>query len=152
MYNELAITADEGDLLVQSGASWTVGREANTTYGEEHAGVQAFPNLAAEGSDPGQIFPPATNYTLNPFLAPSQPAPGPLLPGVKGLALGPPGSADKKIMSYNFRVCLTNNASNMVPLPMPAGYSPAKFELLRRCVISEAIPVILIDISQSLSH
>ena len=44
----------------------------------------------------------------------------------------PPGRGDKKIMSYNFRVCLTNNASNMVPLPKPEGYNPADFELLAR--------------------
>ena len=33
----------EGDLLRLSGASWTLGREPNATYGEPHAGVQAWP-------------------------------------------------------------------------------------------------------------
>ena len=56
-----------------------------------------------------------------------------LLPLVNGVGLGgEAGSADNKIMSYNFRVCLTNNASNMVPLPKPNGYNPADFELLAR--------------------
>ena len=119
----------EGDLLRLSGASWTLGREPNTTYGEPHAGVQAWPTLP--GSDAGQVFPPQTNWSVNPFVSGGQVA-GPLLPGVKGLTLAPPGSGDEKIMSYNFRVCLTNNASNMVPLPKPAGYSPSQFELLRR--------------------
>ena len=58
----------EGDVLRQSGASWTVGREANTTYNEPHAGVQPWP---FPGSDAGQIFPPAINYTVDPFLHPS---------------------------------------------------------------------------------
>eukprot|EP01052_Picozoa_sp_SAG31_P011471 SAG31_NODE_650_length_13187_cov_3.011843_5_plen_537_part_00 len=91
--------------------------------------MQAWPKLP--GSDAGQVFPPDLNYAVNPFVSGGE-TPGPLLPGVKGLTLAPPGSGDKKIMAYNFRVCLTNNASNMVPLPKPAGYNPSQFELLKR--------------------
>jgi hypothetical protein len=125
---KVAIDASyEGDLLRLSGASYTVGREANTTYNEPHAGILPWP---FPGSDPGQIFPPAENYTVNPFADSSNST---LLPLVNGVGFGgAPHTADKKIMSYNFRVCLTNNVTNMVPLPKPAGYDPADFELLAR--------------------
>ena len=94
--------------------------------------MQAWP---FPGSDAGQIFPPFANYTVNPYLHGG--SSGPLLPGVNGVGLAPAGSADQKIMSYNFRVCLTNNASNRLPLPKPAGYTPAQFELLARYLAIE---------------
>jgi hypothetical protein len=114
----------EGDLLRLSGASWTLGRESKAAYGEPHAGVQAWP---FPGSDPGQIFPPALNYTIDPFGAN-----GKLLPFVNGRGLDIAGSGDRKIMAYNFRVCLTNNASNRVPLPQPPHYNETQYELLAR--------------------
>lgn len=120
----------EGDLLRLSGASWTVGREANTTYNERHAGVQAWP---FPGSDPGQIFPPNENYTVNPYVRGSTK----LLPGVNGIGLAQAGSADQKIMSYNFRVCLTDNVTNRVPINSPPGYTRAQFELLARYLAIE---------------
>ena len=120
----------EGDLLRLSGASWTVGREANSTYDEQHAGVQAWP---FPGSDSGQIFPPAENYTVDPYVRGSTT----LLPGVNGIGLAPAGSADEKIMSYNFRVCLTDNVTNLVPIEKPSGYTPAQFELLARYLAIE---------------
>ena len=54
---------------------------------------------------------------------------------MSSLGLAPPGSGDDKIMAYNFRICLTNNASNKVPLPKPAGYDPRQFELLKRYLL-----------------
>ena len=35
-------------------------------------------------------------------------------------------------MSYCFRMCLTNNASNAIPITPPPDYNVAKLELLRR--------------------
>jgi len=123
----------EGDLLRLSGASWTVGRESKAQYGEQHAGVQAWP---FPGCDAGQIFPPAQNYTIDPF---SDSANKTLVNFVNGVGLAVAGSADSKIMSYNFRVCLTNTPSNMVPLPKPANYDEKDFELLRRYLAVDAI-------------
>lgn len=42
------------------------------------------------------------------------------------------GGGDKKVQSYNFRLCVTRNTSNMLPFPKPVGYNPATWELLRR--------------------
>lgn len=120
----------EGDLMRLAGVSYALGREANTTYNELHAGVQGWP---FPGADAGQIFPPAINYTVDPWKAGGAGhREEDLLPLVNAVGLAPAGSADNKIMSYNFRVCLTNNKSNMVPLPKPSTYSPQQFELLAR--------------------
>ncbi len=43
-----------------------------------------------------------------------------------------PGAGDHKIMNYNYRVNLTDDPDNMVPIPKPENYDPAHFELLRR--------------------
>ena len=43
-----------------------------------------------------------------------------------------PGGADTLVQSYNFRLCVTRNATNALPFVRPAGYDPARWELLRR--------------------
>ncbi len=42
------------------------------------------------------------------------------------------GGADDNIPSYNFRLCVTQNASNRVAFPKPDNYQAADFELVRR--------------------
>jgi hypothetical protein len=105
----------EGDLMDRAGVSWTVGREANATYGETINGVQL------RG---------AHQFTLpvNPYRSP-----GVLLPGVNPGPVAPNGTADDRIQAYNFRMCLTR-AADRVPFPQPAGYDPADYELLLRYV------------------
>ena len=85
--------------------------------------------------DPGQQFPASTvgsfaNYTVNPLAAD-----GTLLPWIQLDARKDPvvtGSADGKVMSYNFRLCITKVAENRVPFERPRGYDPAEFEVLTR--------------------
>ena len=36
------------------------------------------------------------------------------------------------MQAYQFRLCLTDVPENRVPFPKPAGYDPARYELLRR--------------------
>jgi hypothetical protein len=43
-----------------------------------------------------------------------------------------PGQADKKVQSYNFRLCVTQNTSNQVKFVKPAGYDASYWELARR--------------------
>ena len=44
----------------------------------------------------------------------------------------PVGAADKRVQAYNFRLCMTQHATNRVPFPKPRGYYPARYELLAR--------------------
>jgi hypothetical protein len=41
---------------------------------------------------------------------------------------------DDELMVYSFRIPMTKNAANKVPVPAPSNYDPARFELIRRYV------------------
>ena len=59
-----------------------------------------------------------------------------VLPMVWGGGLVAEGQADAKVMSYNYRLCLTNattaSGGKRFELSKPTGYDPTQFELLRR--------------------
>lgn len=119
----------EGALMKLAGASYTWGREANTTYGESTAGRLPTRGEAPEwpfGDRSAQLphgispWTDATNTTL--------------IAGVWGGAIAPVGGEDDRVGGYDWRLTLTDVPSNRVPLPAPAKYDPAKFELLRRAI------------------
>ncbi|MES2276367.1 MAG: FAD-dependent oxidoreductase [Bacteroidota bacterium] len=108
----------EGDLMAMAGVSYTTGREANAVYNETVNGVQLkdkhqFP----EGIDPYKI--------------PGKPESG-LLWGISPGTMAETGSGDKKIQSYNFRICLTNDPANRIAITRPANYDSTHYELLLR--------------------
>ena len=39
----------------------------------------------------------------------------------------PVGEGDGKVMGYGYRLCLTNDPANRVPIEKPEGYDPARF-------------------------
>ncbi len=105
----------EADLMAQAGVSYTYGREGQKDYGESLAGVLAHTRNH--------------NFAVD---IPARDADGKLLPEVSAEPRGEPGSGDKRIQAYNFRVIATKVAANRVPWPKPANYDPARFELLAR--------------------
>lgn len=120
-----------GDLMAAAGVSYKVGREGRNEYGESYAGKQ-FPDGAAllgVGVDGSEAFIEGqpTIFEVNPW-----DDEGNLLPFVNTDDLGDPEAGDHKIMNYNFRVTLTNDPENMVPIPEPENYDPTQWELLRR--------------------
>ena len=94
----------EGDLMAAAGASYTVGREASSTYGEGQAGVGASSTIftAPSGIDPG--FPVA--------------------------APGPPGTGDNRIQYSNYRLCFSTTPGNRIPFTAPSGYNPATYDIV----------------------
>ena len=42
------------------------------------------------------------------------------------------GAADKAVQAYNFRLGLTQDPSNSLPIPAPERYDSAEWQLLRR--------------------
>lgn len=114
----------EGDLMARAGVSYTLGRESNAQYDENGNGVR--------GPEHG---PPNGRFTvkIDPFVKLGDPASG-LLPLIIGEVPAPLGSADKRIQSYNFRLCLTDDPANRVPLEPPANYDAAHWELLGRYI------------------
>ena len=108
----------EGDLMARAGISYTVGREANSQYGETINGVQLMQ---------GHQFPDG----IDPYIIPGDTASG-LLPGINPEPLQPNGSGDKKVQAYNFRMCLCQEDTNKIPLEQPDNYDPITYELLAR--------------------
>ena len=113
----------EGDLMAMAGVSYTIGREAVGQYGESLSGVRS-PNTG------GHQF---GTLNVNPYLVTNNPAAG-LLPLVQTAAPGTAGTADQRVQAYNFRMCLTQNATNKVSITAPTNYDPSQYEVLGRYV------------------
>jgi hypothetical protein len=105
----------EGDLMAQAGISYTYGREGVKDYGESLAGVRGHTRSHQFAVD-----------------IPARDADGKLLPEISAEPKGEPGSGDKRIQAYNFRVIGTNVPENRIPWEKPAGYDPKRYELLAR--------------------
>lgn len=119
----------EGDLMAAAGVSYVVGREENAQYGENWNGVY----LAAYREQSGyHQFPD----NIDPYKIPGQPRSG-LLWGIDKGVLRSRGSGDKKVQAYNFRICLTDSAENMIPITKPDDYDAAKYELLARLFVAQ---------------
>jgi FAD dependent oxidoreductase len=108
----------EGDLLAKAGVSYTVGREANSQYGETFNGIQLL--------DKHQ-FPDG----IDPYKIPGKPESG-LLWGISDVELLPNGTTDKSVQAYNFRLCLTTDINNKIEITKPTDYDSSRYELLLR--------------------
>ena len=114
---EFIDTTYEGDLMALAGVTFTVGREGTSVYSETLAGIQT----------------PGGGYTYDPYIVPGNAASG-LLPFVQAGSAGTQGQGDNKVQVYNFRLCLTQNVTNQIPITAPANYSEATYELFRRYI------------------
>ena len=110
----------EGDLMAAAGVSYTVGREANSVYGETISGVERA--LAKEHQ---------FNKGVSAYVKPGDPSSG-LLPFVAPDTDAPDGAGDRRVQAYCFRMCLTDDPSNRIPFKKPDGYNPLDYELLLR--------------------
>ncbi|MEY3031645.1 MAG: Xanthan lyase precursor [Planctomycetota bacterium] len=114
----------EGDLMAAAGVSYTIGREANSVYGETLNGVQI------ERARSHQFTNDISGYKV-----PGDPTSG-LLPRVHAGSPGMQGAGDHRVQAYNFRMCLTRVPENRVPFPRPEGYDPDQYELLLRDLLA----------------
>jgi hypothetical protein len=111
----------EGDLMAAAGVSYTVGREANSVYGETWNGVQKGVYHH------GHYF----KTPVSPYRIQGDPTSG-LLPRISSEIPGENGTGDNKIQAYCFRLCLTQHPENRVPITRPEGYDSTQYELLVR--------------------
>lgn len=111
----------EGDLMAAAGVSYRVGREGNAAYNETWNGIQRG------------VFHHDHHFKalVNPYVIPNDPTSG-LLPRISPYAPRVNGYGDKAIQAYTFRLCLTKNPQNKVPIEAPEGYDPWQYELLIR--------------------
>lgn len=112
----------EGDLMAMAGVSYAVGRENNSDYDETWNGSQ--PNHFHYHQ-----FPEGAN--VDPYVVKGQPSSG-LLPIIDPTGPGEEGKGDKRIQVYCFRMCLTNDPKNRLPIEKPEGYDEKDHELLLR--------------------
>lgn len=110
----------EGDLLAAAGVSYTVGREANSKYGETLNGVQT--KMAKHHNFVDRV---------DPYRVKGDPSSG-LLPFIDENGPGKEGGGDHKVQGYCFRMCLTDHPDNRIPFKKPSGYNEMWFELLLR--------------------
>jgi hypothetical protein len=110
----------EGDLMAAAGVSFTVGREANSKYGETLNGVQTGHARSHQFEKP-----------VDPYVVPGDPSSG-LLPRIHGDPPGEEFSGDHRVQAYCFRTCMTDHPDNLVPWPKPEGYDPLQYELALR--------------------
>jgi len=111
----------EGDLMALAKVSYTIGREANQTYGEQWNGVQTG------------VFQHRHHFIaqISPYKREGDPGSG-LVFGVSAEDPGQYGAADQKLQAYCFRMCLTNDARNRKAFAKPVGYDPQHYILLQR--------------------
>jgi hypothetical protein len=108
----------EGDLLRLSNISYAIGRESSLEFNESFAGVNGgkpWNSSILIGVSP---FIDSSNSTLIETVIPQ--------PNLE------PNDGDKIVQAYNYRLILTNNASNRLPLLPPSNYTPSSLEFLRR--------------------
>ena len=107
-----AILSQVGHSLRQAGVSYRVGREDNSEYGETWNGSELL--------DLHQ-FPDG----IDPFVEPGNPESG-LLWGISDAKEKDKGTGDNRVQAYNYRICLTDQPDNMIPIGKPERYDPEK--------------------------
>ncbi|SKA96656.1 FAD dependent oxidoreductase [Prosthecobacter debontii] len=111
----------EGDLMAFSGVSYTWGREGNAKYGETVGGV-INPTLE-------QQF----QVKVDPYKVPGDPASGTIV-GVQNEEVGIHGTGDKSCMGFCFRLPLTKDPENKIPILAPERYQASDYEIYRRFI------------------
>ena len=118
-----------GDLMAAAGVSHTVGREPESQYGEDMAGVRrgdTKPRVHYTQRDKDHFI-----KEVDPYVKPGDPGSG-LLPYVFRIDGLTNGQGDRKIQAYNYRVCLTTDPALRIPIGKPDGYREIDHELLLR--------------------
>jgi hypothetical protein len=132
----------EGDLMAAAGVSFTVRREGNRAYGEQLNGIHYAENFRPRRTheQPGPHGRTSTgqgvwdrDLPLDPYVVPGDPASG-LLPLVDPGDPGMPGEPAPGIQAYCYRLCLTTDPENGLPIEPPDDYDPAHYELVARFI------------------
>ncbi|WP_179221956.1 FAD-dependent oxidoreductase [Inquilinus limosus] len=111
----------EGDLLPLAGVSCRIGRESAEAHGETMAGRRRL----------GSMLPAPLDEPI-----PARDGRGKLLPYLlppDGVRLG---DGDSRLQAFCYRLTLTRNPDNRLPIPEPDRYDPADMELFRRLALS----------------
>lgn len=116
----------EGDLMAAAGVTHRIGRDSNTEFGETLNGIFfKTPGMRYDSTDKWAA--------IDPYVIPGDPASG-FVAGVEGEL--PPheklGDADHRLQSFNYRLCMTDDPANRIPITQPPGYDERQYELMFR--------------------
>ena len=109
----------EGHLLHLAGITTETIREGNEKYGETLNGIQ--------GENTFRQF----LIKVDPYLMEGDSTSG-LLPSIQTGELGNHGEPSKYIQGFCFRMCLTRDQNNRIPITRPQNYDGSKYEIYRR--------------------
>jgi len=109
----------EGDLMARAGVSHVVGREGNAEFGETLNGIRLAGVVGAG------------ERSIDPWIRPGDPTSG-LLPFIDRELWGRPGEPDDRTQAYCYRLTLTNDPANRLPILKPANFNPLWHEALVR--------------------
>jgi hypothetical protein len=132
----------EGDLMAKSGVSYTLMREGNAKYGETYNGIHyvekfmphtSYAQPEASGRLKGGQGVWDRDFPLDPYIVKGDPKSG-LLPLIQEGASGTPGEPAPGVQAYCFRLCLTTNPANMIPITPPSDYDPKRYEIVVRFI------------------
>jgi hypothetical protein len=135
-------TTYEGDLMAKAGVAYTLEREGNAKYGESYNGIHYSEKYqprtghlmpGPNGRVPGGQGVWARDFPLDPYRIKGDPASG-LLPLVEAGEPGVPGDPAPGVQAYCYRLCLTTDPANSLPIPAPPDYDPARYELVVRFI------------------
>lgn len=109
----------EGDLLHLAGVTTETIREGNARYGETKNGIQV--------ENTYRQF----TVQVDPYVVPGDPSSG-LIPTIQPGELGEYGAPSQYIQGFCFRLVLTRDSGNRIPITKPANYDPQTYEIYRR--------------------
>jgi hypothetical protein len=135
-------TSYEGDLMAKAGVSYTLMREGNAKYGETLNGIhyteKYIPRTnhlkpGPHGRVPGGQGVWDRDFPLDPYVVKGDPKSG-LLPLINEGEPGKQGDPAPGVQAYCFRLCLTTNPANMIPITPPSDYDAKRYEIVARFI------------------
>lgn len=137
-------TTYEGDLMAKAGVNYTLMREGNAKYGETYNGIYYDEKYRPRT---GHLMPEESgrvkggqgvwdrDFPLDPYVVKGDPKSG-LLPLLQKGEPGVPGDPAPGVQAYCFRLCLTTDPANSIPITPPADYDPKRYEIVARFIES----------------
>ncbi len=133
----------EGDLMALAGVSYTTTREANSQYRETGNGFSIredryYPSVywgvpGENGRRPDGKGIWDRDLPISPYIDPTNRESG-LLPTIKPYQGEQNGERAAGVQAYCFRLCMTNDPDNRIPISKPDNYDPWNYEIQRRFI------------------
>ena len=135
-------TTYEGDLMAKADVGFTLMREGNAKYDESFNGIQyderfkprsEFEQPGSNGRLKNGLGVWDRDFPLDPYVVLGCPDSG-VLPLVELDDVGKPGDPAPGVQAYCYRLCLTTNKANSLPITPPTDYDVKTYEIVARFI------------------